>query len=644
MRILEFERKVRSEAFLGCQQIKYVENRLRDAPEGGLLGEAEGADAQALRTTILNASAAIVEKFSKVIRLLSTPPSATRSTNSMATGGSKAQDQLVAKAGNLTLDADSPLLSGDDCHTPGRMQFTSPTTSPCDTPLSGSGLSEGGSPVRPNHVAPDSDEDTVGNLSRRQSHDVSTSAADPDLSDKPALPKKRKYFPKGILYQTKQRAIGTGDNDGPPDDGFTWRKYGQKDIKESSYARSYYRCTHKTDLGCPSIKMVQRSDEDPNYYDVTYRGNHICPLLEQRTWHIGLAPSHIAIHELLGSDPKGSSSSALIMGSGALHLSTPGQSQENVIVGLGPSPFPPPKSTSGLTAVPCSRRSNTGTITSTTITTTTGSPEHNQIGGPRVGMSSASTAQQQQQQQETQQNIPAKVAANANCRLDQDYNQSRSARDCLFSGSNLRSLLLGRTDGGSLGLELEDLSVHQVLQQQQQRQTTANQGGGEMERMREIMRGQISHDSVSVSMADSADASRAQQQYGERWAESNMLVRSFQQQQRPPAAQSEVTGQYTPSPATSEVGTSHVQQIRPAASQISLVPSYSGPGAEIYNIHTTESDASEVISSEPSPSLYGGIPSTMGMPPYMIGSPGSHQQLYMDDYDFGSYYEQSQTD
>ncbi|OAE22082.1 hypothetical protein AXG93_1619s1000 [Marchantia polymorpha subsp. ruderalis] len=211
----------------------------------------------------------------------------------MATGGSKAQDQLVAKAGNLTL-----LLSGDDCHTPGRMQFTSPTTSPCDTPLSSSGLSEGGSPVRPNQVAPDSDEDTVGNLSRRQSHDVSTSATDPDLSDKPALPKKRKYFPKGILYQTKQRAIGTGDpaNYGPPDDGYTWRKYGQKDVKKSSYPRSYYRCTTLT---CPSRKRVQRSDEDPSYYDVTYQGHHICPLLEQRTWHIGLAPSHIAIHELL---------------------------------------------------------------------------------------------------------------------------------------------------------------------------------------------------------------------------------------------------------------------------------------------------------------------------------------------------------
>ncbi|KAG6554548.1 hypothetical protein Mapa_003927 [Marchantia paleacea] len=502
------------------------------------------------------------------------------------------------------------------------MQITSPTTSPCDTPLSGSGLSEG-SPGRPNQVAQDSDEDTVGNPTRRRSHDVSTSAADPDLSDKPALPKKRKYLPK---YQMKQRAIGTGDpaNDGPPDDGYTWRKYGQKDIKESSYPRSYYRCTHKTDLGCPSIKMVQRSDEDPNFYDVTYRGQHICPSMEQRTWHFGLAPSHIAIHELLTSDPKGSSS-ALIMGSGALHLSTPGQSQENVIVGHGPSPFPPPKSTSGLTVLPSSKRSSAGTITSTTITTTS-SPEQNQIVAARLGMSSPSTAQQPQEQ-----NIPPKLAGN---RLDQDFNQSRSARDSLFGpGSNLMSLLLGRNDGGSMGLELEDLSVHQV---QQQRQTTANQGG-EMERMRDIMRGGTPHN--SVSMADSAAVSQAQQ-YGERWAESSMLVPSFQE--HPPPAQSEVTGQYIPSPATSEVGTSHVQQIRPSPTQLSLVP-YPGPGGEIYNIHTTESDASEVISSEPSPSLYGGIPSTMGMPPYMIDSPGSHPQMYMD-YEFGSYYELSQTD
>lgn len=40
--------------------------------------------------------------------------------------------------------------------------------------------------------------------------------------------------------------------------------------------RSYYRCTHKCEQGCPAIKKVQRIQEDPPLYRTTYCGNHIC--------------------------------------------------------------------------------------------------------------------------------------------------------------------------------------------------------------------------------------------------------------------------------------------------------------------------------------------------------------------------------
>ncbi|XP_027342955.1 WRKY DNA-binding transcription factor 70-like [Abrus precatorius] len=60
------------------------------------------------------------------------------------------------------------------------------------------------------------------------------------------------------------------------EDGYAWRKYGQKMTMNAKYLRSYYRCTHKYDQGCPAIKQVQRIQEDPPLYRTTYYGYHNC--------------------------------------------------------------------------------------------------------------------------------------------------------------------------------------------------------------------------------------------------------------------------------------------------------------------------------------------------------------------------------
>ncbi|KAK7285827.1 hypothetical protein RJT34_20609 [Clitoria ternatea] len=60
------------------------------------------------------------------------------------------------------------------------------------------------------------------------------------------------------------------------DDGYSWRKYGQKDILGAKFPRGYYRCTHRNVQGCLATKQVQRSDEDPTTIEVTYRGRHTC--------------------------------------------------------------------------------------------------------------------------------------------------------------------------------------------------------------------------------------------------------------------------------------------------------------------------------------------------------------------------------
>lgn len=53
-------------------------------------------------------------------------------------------------------------------------------------------------------------------------------------------------------------------------DGYNWRKYGQKQVKSSENARSYYRCTGSD---CSAKKKVVHCP-DGTIIEVIYRGKH----------------------------------------------------------------------------------------------------------------------------------------------------------------------------------------------------------------------------------------------------------------------------------------------------------------------------------------------------------------------------------
>lgn len=74
----------------------------------------------------------------------------------------------------------------------------------------------------------------------------------------------------GPSHSERKYQAPPAPTDKPADDGFNWRKYGQKQVKGSEYPRSYYKCTH---LNCPVKKKVERSP-DGQITEIIYKGMH----------------------------------------------------------------------------------------------------------------------------------------------------------------------------------------------------------------------------------------------------------------------------------------------------------------------------------------------------------------------------------
>ncbi|KAK7377101.1 hypothetical protein VNO80_02521 [Phaseolus coccineus] len=63
------------------------------------------------------------------------------------------------------------------------------------------------------------------------------------------------------------------------DDGYRWRKYGKKMVKNNPNPRNYYRCSVD---GCSVKKRVERDKDDPRCVITTYEGSHTHPKF--RVW------------------------------------------------------------------------------------------------------------------------------------------------------------------------------------------------------------------------------------------------------------------------------------------------------------------------------------------------------------------------
>ncbi|CAN6566487.1 unnamed protein product [Malus baccata var. baccata] len=104
-----------------------------------------------------------------------------------------------------------------------------------------------------------SDENGTGNAS-----DCSNSWWRSSSSEKSKMKVRRKLREPRFCFQTRSDVDVL-------DDGYKWRKYGQKVVKNSLHPRSYYRCTHNN---CRVKKRVERLSEDCRMVITTYEGRH----------------------------------------------------------------------------------------------------------------------------------------------------------------------------------------------------------------------------------------------------------------------------------------------------------------------------------------------------------------------------------
>ncbi|CAH8361660.1 unnamed protein product [Eruca vesicaria subsp. sativa] len=93
---------------------------------------------------------------------------------------------------------------------------------------------------------------------------ASVAAATTTASAGNQIKKEKKKVKERVAFKTKSDVEVL-------EDGFKWRKYGKKMVKNSPHPRNYYKCAAD---GCPVKKRVERDRDDPSFVITTYEGSH----------------------------------------------------------------------------------------------------------------------------------------------------------------------------------------------------------------------------------------------------------------------------------------------------------------------------------------------------------------------------------
>nr|USN24513.1 WRKY transcription factor [Panax notoginseng] len=92
-----------------------------------------------------------------------------------------------------------------------------------------------------------------------------------------------------------------------PEDGFEWRKYGQKFIKNIGKTRSYFKCQKSN---CIAKKKVEWSVSEPGNLKIVYEAehNHLSPRETSTTTTAATANPYDLLTQVLGDNQTSTSS------------------------------------------------------------------------------------------------------------------------------------------------------------------------------------------------------------------------------------------------------------------------------------------------------------------------------------------------
>ncbi|OIT00756.1 PREDICTED: WRKY transcription factor 1-like isoform X1 [Nicotiana attenuata] len=126
--------------------------------------------------------------------------------------------------------------------------------------------------------AGDSATDTV--MKPHKSGDEADNSGGPDPKRQKREVPRSDEIPPIKSHSEPQHIVQTRSEVDIVNDGYRWRKYGQKLVKGNPNPRSYYRCSS---AGCPAKKHVERASHDPKLVVTAYEGQHDHDIPPSRT-------------------------------------------------------------------------------------------------------------------------------------------------------------------------------------------------------------------------------------------------------------------------------------------------------------------------------------------------------------------------
>ncbi|KAH7656166.1 WRKY domain-containing protein [Dioscorea alata] len=215
---------------------------------------------QSQHNLLIDSCDQIVQTFSKAIRQLTTSKEDRSSGHGFIENEEEKTDDVVCAGVGATIGREEDPLA------PAEKQMGSPDTSESVEMIKPHRIGPGSGIRRAEEPSTDAAVMLIG-TSGESSIGAASMTSNKMKKRLAFTPNEMGRNVKDLLLRVRKQMDELGD------DGYNWRKYGEKSNLGAKFPRSYYRCSQRD---CGAKKRVQRLQEDPTTFEVVYNGPHTC--------------------------------------------------------------------------------------------------------------------------------------------------------------------------------------------------------------------------------------------------------------------------------------------------------------------------------------------------------------------------------